>query len=68
MDFYMNRIALSDLSKQLDLRKVELGYSGTDYVARNSGKYRTQSKSDLLRNIAEAAAARGEKPKFDANY
>ncbi|MBO6771995.1 MAG: hypothetical protein JJ898_11720 [Thalassospira sp.] len=64
----MNRIALSDLSKQLDLRKTELGYSGQDYVARNSGEYRTESKRALLRNIAAAAAERGEEPAFKANY
>ncbi len=64
----MNRIALSDLSKQLDLRKAELGYSGQDYVARNSGEYRTESKRALLRNIAAAAAERGKEPPFKAKY
>lgn len=64
----MRRMTLEQLSDSIDRKKAELGYSGKDYVARNSGKYRTQSKRDLLRNIAEAAAARGEKPKFDANY
>lgn len=61
-------MTLEQLSDSIDRKKAQLGYSETDYVARNSGKYRTQSKRDLLRNIAEAAAARGEKPKFDANY
>ncbi|KZB51396.1 hypothetical protein [Thalassospira xiamenensis] len=64
----MRRMTLEQLSDSIDRKKAELGYSGTDYVARNSGEYRTQSKRDLLLNIAEAAAARGEKPKFDANY
>tara|TARA_R110000868_G_scaffold165328_6_gene398689 strand:+ start:269283 stop:269468 length:186 start_codon:yes stop_codon:yes gene_type:complete len=61
-------MTLEQLSESIDRKKAELGYSGMDYVARNSGKYRTKSKRDLLRNIAEAAAARGEKTKFDANY
>ncbi|WP_417814801.1 hypothetical protein [Thalassospira alkalitolerans] len=64
----MREITIEELAVRINRKKAELGYSGTGYVARNSGKYRTKSKRDLLRNIAEAAAARGEKPKFDANY
>ncbi|WP_417835160.1 hypothetical protein [Thalassospira xiamenensis] len=64
----MREITIEELAAQINRKKAELGYTGTDYVARNSGKYRTESKRALLRNIAEAAAARGEEPPFKANY
>ncbi|CAM3458368.1 hypothetical protein THPR109532_09755 [Thalassospira profundimaris] len=64
----MRRITLEELGASIERKKAELGYSGQDYVARNSGKYRTESKRALLRNIAAAAAERGEEPTFKANY
>jgi hypothetical protein len=64
----MREITIQELAEQISRKKAELGYSGKDYVARNSGKYRTESKRALLRNIEAAAKARGEEPTFKANY
>lgn len=64
----MREITIKELAERISRKKAELGYSGQDYVARNSGEYRTESKRALLRNIAAAAAERGEEPAFKANY
>lgn len=64
----MREVTIEELAERIIRKKAELGYSGQDYVARNSGKYRTESKRALLRNIAAAAAERGEEPTFKANY
>ncbi|WP_412558569.1 hypothetical protein [Thalassospira sp. MIT1370] len=64
----MRRTTLKELGQSIERKKAELGYSGQDYVARNSGEYRTESKRALLRNIAAAAAERGKEPPFKAKY
>ncbi|WP_417827735.1 hypothetical protein [Thalassospira sp.] len=64
----MRRITLKELGESIERKKAELGYSGQDYVVRNSGKFRTESKRALLRNIEAAAKARGKEPTFKANY
>ncbi|WP_336081709.1 hypothetical protein [Thalassospira sp. CH_XMU1448-2] len=65
----MRRTTLKELGQSIERNKAELGYSEQDYVARNSGEFRTESKRALLRNIAAAAAVeRGEEPPFKANY
>ncbi|MDG4718049.1 MULTISPECIES: hypothetical protein [Thalassospira] len=64
----MREISIEELAAGINRKKAELGYSGTDYVARNSGKYRTESKRALLRSLTELAAKKGRPPKFKANY
>jgi len=64
----MREITLKELAESIERKKAELGYSRQDYVARNSGRRRTESKRALLRNIEAAAKARGEEPTFKANY
>jgi hypothetical protein len=59
----MKTIALTDLQRQLQARKADLGIKdGPDEVAamRNSGSRRTPEKRELLRRIAERAAPANE--------
>jgi hypothetical protein len=62
----MTQITLSEKESQLARRKAELGYTGRDYVAPNSGARRTPAKRELLRTIRREAEARGTVPVFAA--
>ena len=54
----MRTVKLKDLAASIERRKAELGLQGYDYVAPNSGKYRTAEKRALLEVIGRA---RGQK-------
>jgi hypothetical protein len=62
----MMRITLEEKARFLAQRKAELGITGRNYVAMNSGKHRTESKRELLRTIEREAGARGIWPRFRA--
>lgn len=64
----MREITIKELAAKISRKRAELGLPSTGGVQPNSGKYRTESKRALLRNIARAAAERGEEPPFKANY
>lgn len=64
----MVTIKLSDLENSIDRRKAELGLTGNDYVAKNSGQRRRQSKRALLQYIKDQCIKQGKKPPFDANF
>ena len=64
----MREITIEELAERINRKRAELGLSGTGDVLPNSGRRRTESKRALLRNIAAAAAERGEEPPFKANY
>lgn len=49
----MRTVKLKDLAASIERRKAELGLQGYDYVAPNSGKYRTPEKRALLEAIAQ---------------
>jgi hypothetical protein len=60
------RIILEEKARLLAQRKAELGITGRNYVAVNSGKHRTESKRELLRTIERETEARGIRPRFRA--
>ncbi len=62
----MTRITIAEKQQQLARRKAELGYTGRDYVAPNSGARRTPEKQELLRTIRREAEARNRVPAFAA--
>ena len=62
----MIRITLEEKVRFLAQRKAELGITGRNYVAVNSGKHRTESKRELLRTIERETKARGVQPRFRA--
>ena len=64
----MREITIEELAARISQKRAELGLSGKGDVQPNSGRRRTESKRALLRNIAAAAAERGEEPAFKANY
>ncbi|PKR58441.1 hypothetical protein [Thalassospira lohafexi] len=64
----MREITIEELAARISRKRAELGLSDTGDVQPNSGRRRTESKRALLRNIARAAAERGEEPTFKANY
>ena len=59
-------MTLTEKEKQIARRKAELGYTGRNYVAPNSGERRTEEKRELLRTIRREAQARGRVPVFAA--
>lgn len=63
----MRVIALRDLEREIDQRKSVLGIVGNNYVSLNSGRRRTPEKRALLQRLRDIAAAKGTKPKFEAN-
>jgi hypothetical protein len=63
----MIRIRIEDQAAWLSRRKVELGITGQDYVARNDGSRRSPEKRALLRAIHDDALAQGREPPFYAN-
>ncbi|MCK2166386.1 hypothetical protein [Thalassospira xiamenensis] len=64
----MREITIEELAARISQKRAELGLSGKGDVQPNSGRRRTQSKRNLLRNIAELAARDGQEPPFKANY
>jgi hypothetical protein len=56
------------MERQIETRKAELGIVGTNYVAVNAGRRRTDSKRALLEVIRDTAQAQGRQPKFKANF
>ncbi len=64
----MREITIEELAARISRKRAELGLPGTGDVQPNSGRRRTESKRNLLRNIARTAAECGEEPTFKANY
>ena len=62
----MRRITLREQEEWLERRRAEMGIGDSDYVARNSGKRRSQSKRTLLGRLAEIAKETGRVPPFQA--
>jgi hypothetical protein len=63
----MKTLTYAQVVADLEARKAELGIVGTDYVARNPGGRRTESKKALLQLLRDKADADGEVPRFPAN-
>ena len=64
----MERIDIRDLERRLIERKRALGITGNDFLPRNSGTRRTESKRRLLRAIADSAAEQDREPPFKARF
>ena len=60
----MRTIQFRDLERHLIARKRELGIVGNDFLPRNDGSRRTESKRRLLQAIEDAARSRGVRPPF----
>ncbi len=60
----MIELHFRDLERHLIARKRELGIVGNDFLPRNDGRRRTESKRRLLRAIEDAARSRGVRPPF----
>jgi hypothetical protein len=56
-------VNIFELERWLIARKRELGIVGNDFLPRNDGSRRTESKRQLLRAIAENAEARANADK-----
>jgi hypothetical protein len=64
----MNVITLEEMSERIEKRKIELGLTGNDYVTKNSGISRTESKRALLQSIYDQCKLEGREPPFEANF
>ena len=64
----METIDIRDLERWLVSRKRELGITGNNFIPRNDGTRRTQSKRELLKAIADSAAEQGRQPPFPAKF
>ena len=62
----MIRITVAAKERSIAQRKAELGITGQEYVAPNSGARRTASKRQLLRTIQQEVRDRGVEPRFRA--
>ena len=60
-------ITIEEIERKLIARKRELGITGVDFLPRNDGLRRTESKRRLLEAIADSAAEQGIAPRFKAN-
>ena len=60
-------ITIEESERKLIARKRELVITGVDFLPRNDGLRRTESKRRLLEAIADSAAEQGIAPRFKAN-
>ncbi len=60
-------ITIEEIERKLIARKRELGITGVDFLPRNDGMRRTESKRRLLEAIADSAEEQGIAPRFKAN-
>ncbi len=58
-------VTLEELERRIDARKAELGWTGNDYVRRNSGERRTPEKRALLAAMKRVDDELGRPSPFD---